>query len=243
MIHIFYRHYNVGGNISRHDSEHDARGSQRPQWFDYENCFKSLLRSIENKDVKLNLVMDGNFEDNWIYKYKNYYHLHKIIAGSDTKSFHMTNNIIKNDNEIAEHDLIYLLENDYLHLENWVEEVNLLYATYGKIMGYISLYDHLDKYYYEMYKELQSKIIVTNSRHWRVVPNTCGSFITTKQLFDADYDINSSWDGDFLKFKWLSENRNRFVLTPMPGLSTHCVKFCESPTIDWETESKKEFKI
>jgi hypothetical protein len=33
---------------------------------------------------------------------------------------------------------------------------------------------------------------------------------------------------------WLNENKGRFVLTPMPGLSTHCMDFLMSPIIDWK---------
>jgi hypothetical protein len=233
MIHIFYRHYNVGGSISRHDSEHNARGSQRPEWFDYEICFLSLLKSIKNKDVKLNLVLDGNFEDNWISKYKNYYNLINIKAGNDFDSFAQTNNIIKNDNNIQDNDLIYFLENDYLHVENWVDEIYELFNIYN-ISGYVTLYDHLDKYYYKMYENLTSKIIITNKHHWRTTPSTCGSFIVNKKTFMEDFDINSTWKGDHEKFLWLNKNRNRLVLSPLPGFSTHCVIGCESPTINWE---------
>jgi len=41
--------------------------------------------------------------------------------------------------------------------------------------------------------------------------------------------------GDHNKWLWLNENRNRFVFTPLPGLSTHCMNNLLSPTINWET--------
>jgi len=238
MIHIYYRHYNVGGNISKNDNEHKARGSQRPEWFDYEICFKSLLKTIKNKDVKLNIIMDGDYENNWIAKYKKFYDLHQIKAGTDQLSFWKTCEIIKNDSAVKDNDLIYLLENDYMHLNGWVDKVIELYNYYN-IAGYVSLFDHLDKYYYEMYKDLKSKIIVTSTHHWRIVPNTCGTFIINKQLFNADYDIHTTHEGDFNKFLWLEKNRNRFVVTPIPGLSTHSVLYCESPTINWEKYAKE----
>jgi hypothetical protein len=236
MIHIYYRHYNVGGNISKNDNEHKARGSQRPEWFDYEICFKSLLKTIKNQDVKLNVIMDGDYENNWIAKYKKFYDLHEIKAGTDCLSFWKTNKIIKNNEAIKDNDLIYLLENDYMHLSGWVDKVNELFNLYN-ISGYVTLYDHLDKYYYEMYRDLVSKIIITNTHHWRTTPSTCGSFIVNKTTFDQDFDINSTWNGDHEKFLWLNKNRNRIVLSAVPGLSTHCVIGCESPTINWKNYS------
>ena len=40
--------------------------------------------------------------------------------------------------------------------------------------------------------------------------------------------------GDHNKWLWLNENRERFVFTPLPGLSTHCMDGLLSPTINWE---------
>ena len=63
-IHIFYSHYNVTGTDNK----------SRPQWFDYEKCFVNLLNTIKDKsNIKLNIVMDGKIEDNWIKKYKEFY--------------------------------------------------------------------------------------------------------------------------------------------------------------------------
>ena len=59
-IHIFYRHYNISGN--------DNKG--RPSWFNFEQCFINLLSTIENKNINLHLVMDGNVESNFINQYK-----------------------------------------------------------------------------------------------------------------------------------------------------------------------------
>jgi hypothetical protein len=236
MIHIFYRHYDVGGRVNRQDAVHHARtdGNDRPMWFDFEKCFINLLSTIKNKNVKLNVVMDGDFNNNWISKYKTNFNLYEIQAGNDTKSFFATTNIIKNDETIKNNDIIYFLEDDYVHHPDWVECIEDLFITYANL-NYVSLFDHLDKYYYEMYKNLVSKIIVTNTRHWRTTPSTCGSFIIPKNIFMEDYDILSTRDGDHEKFLWLAKHRNRTVITPIPGLSSHCINGVESPTINWSS--------
>ena len=221
-LHIFYRHYNVQGTDNRN----------RPSWFDYEKCYDNLLSTVNfSKNVKINIVYDGK-EDNWI-KNKNFNKLHKIEAKEDMKSFWETIKLSHSDNSIEEDDLIYFLENDYMHVNGWVEKIFELFQTYNGL-DYVSLYDHNDKYFLPMYDNLTSKIFTSPSHHWRTTPSTCGSFVTTKQRLNEDFDILSTMRGDHNKWLWLNQNRNRFVFTPLPGLSTHCMNSLLSPTIKWE---------
>jgi hypothetical protein len=222
-IHIFYRHYNISG----------TDGKQRPEWFDYEKCLQNLLHTT-NKNVFINIIYDGKLTDkNFINNYKNKVNkIFEITGGSDFKSFQNTCEIIKNDSNIKDKDIIYFLENDYLHVENWTDKIIELFQTYE--MSYVSLYDHNDKYFLPMYDDLVSKIFTTLNHHWRTTPSTCNSFVLPKKIFDEDYDILSTMEGDHNKFIWLTENRNRFVVTPIPGLSTHCMSNLLSPTIEWK---------
>ena len=221
-IHIFYRHYNIEGN--------DNKG--RPQWFNYEKCFVNLLNTIKGKNVDLHLIMDGNIETNFIKKYKDRYILHTIEAKNDQSSFNQTWGIVKGL-PIGEKDLIYFLENDYLHVDDWVEKVLNIFQRYEGL-NYVSLYDHIDKYFAPMYEDLVSKIIVSDNHHWRTTTSTCGSFIVNKKIFEEDYNEHTTISGDHNKFIHLTQTKNRFILTPIPGLSTHCMEFLLSPTIDWE---------
>ena len=222
MIYIFYRHYNIKGT--------DNKG--RPLWFDYEKCFQNLLSSIKNQPVRLHVIFDGKIEDNFIWKYKNFYTHHQIDAGTDQISFTKTWEIV-NQLDVKDDDLIYFLENDYMHVNGWLNKVLELFQTYNGL-DYVSLYDHNDKYFLPMYDNLTSKVFTSQSHHWRTTPSTCGSFITTKQRFNEDFDILSTMRGDHNKWLWLNENRNRFVFTPLPGLSTHCMEGLLSPTIKWK---------
>jgi hypothetical protein len=229
-VHIFYRHYNTKENYRY----------GRPIWFNYENCLKNLLETIQSKDVSLNIVYDGKLDDgNFIHKYKDQVNkIYEVEGGTDFKSFQKTCEIIKNDSTINEKDIVYLLENDYLHIDDWVEKLTNLYSTYQGL-SYVTLYDCNDKYFAPMYEDLVSKLIVTDKLHWRTTPSTCNSFSLSKKSFDEDYDILSTMEGDHNKFLWLTENRNRFVLSPMPGLSTHCMEFLMSPIIDWKLINNK----
>jgi len=224
-IHIYYRHYNVSG----------TEVGRRPDWFDYEKCYDNLLTSLPDWDTdkyRINVIYDGdNIYNNWINNYSSH-KIYNITAGNDFRSFQQTCNIIKNDTNIKENDLIYFLENDYLHIDGWLDKIIELFSLYSGL-SYVSLYDHKDKYFLPMYEDLVSQIIITETHHWRTTPSTCGSFIINKKTFDEDFDVLSTVEGDHNKFLWLNSNRNRSVITPIPGLSTHCMKGLLSPTIDW----------
>ncbi len=71
------------------------------------------------------------------------------------------------------------------------------------------------------------------THHWKSTPSTCGSFILTKELFNHDYDTLSTMEGDHNKWLWLNQHKNRSIISPIPGLSTHCMEGLMSPTIDW----------
>jgi len=221
-IHIFYRHYNISGNDFKN----------RPSWFDFEKCFVNLLSTIEGENIDLHLIMDGEIESNFINQYKDKFILHQIKAGNDQSSFYQTWQIVK-ETKIEDQDLIYFLENDYLHLKGWVNKVKELFKTY-RLPHYVSLYDHNDKYFLSMYENLVSKIFTTETHHWRTTPSTCGSFIVNKNIFNLDYDVHTTTFGDHDKFLSLGQEKNRLIITPIPGLSTHCMEGLMSPTINWQ---------
>lgn len=238
MIHIFYR-----------TCLNNKFNNLRPNWFSYEKCFKNLLDTLNNNCL-LTIIFDGNlldFDTSFIKKYHKKYQIKTqlIEAGGDLESNHKTFEYINTLN-LQKDDLIYILENDYLHINNWSDYILDLYSLTGG-MHYTSLFDHADKYLCQnnvegewgMYKNLVSKIYTTNTRHWRTSPNTCGSFIVNKKLFDEDYDILSMRKADNTRFGILKEQKNRIVLTPIPGLNTHVQRPWMSPCIDWEKLSNE----
>tara|TARA_R110002167_G_C12519809_1_gene638075 strand:+ start:31 stop:711 length:681 start_codon:yes stop_codon:yes gene_type:complete len=223
-IHLYYRH-----------SSHSIV-KNRPEWFSFKSCWDNLLETIKDKEnIKLTLALDGNIEDDFTKDYKDKFQLFPTNHGSSLLSYRDLLLNIKNNTTIRPNDLIYFLENDYLHVNGWDESLLELYNTYDVSESYISLYDHNDKYTHPMYDELVTKLVTTSKCHWRTTPSTCGSFIITKKLFDLDYDIWSTAVGDHNTFLHLNQTRSRFVFTPIPGLSTHCMENLLSPTIDWST--------
>jgi hypothetical protein len=221
-INIYYRHA-----VNNH---HDR---WRPSGFNYENCFKNFLQTIENYDnINLTLALDGDINQDFTKKYQDKFTLFSTNYGSSLLSYRALLEYIK-EQPMESNELIYFIENDYLHKSNWVDEVVTLFSTYSGL-HYVSLYDHNDKYFSPAYDDLVSKIITTETHHWRTTPSTCGSFIINREIFEGDYDVQSTHVGDHNTFIYLNETRGRFVFTPIPGLSTHCMEGLMSPTIKWD---------
>jgi hypothetical protein len=181
--------------------------------------------------------MDGDINQDFTKNYQDKFTLFSTNYKSSLFSYRALLEYIK-EQPMESDELIYFLENDYLHTDNWVDKIINLFSTYSGL-DYISLYDHNDKYFLPMYDNLVSKIITTKTHHWRTTPSTCGSFIINRKIFEEDYDVQSTHVGDHNTFLWLNENRQRFVFTPIPGLSTHCMEDLMSPTIDWEKINNK----
>tara|TARA_R110000803_G_scaffold64289_1_gene125209 strand:- start:1667 stop:2428 length:762 start_codon:yes stop_codon:yes gene_type:complete len=248
-INIFYRHYNSVDDRFNGQGKHstifndESTGESikvpiRPKWFSYEDCFRNLLDTIKGKDVELHLIMDGDVEKGFMKNYKDHFTLHTIKAGSDQRSFNKTWEVAKSL-ETKDDELFYFLENDYLHVSHWVDNIIDVFETNPDIMHYISLYDHNDKYILASYQDLVSRVVIFNNQHWRSTPSTCGSFIIGKSLLKEDYDIQTSFNGDHEKFLHLNNIRGRCVLSPIPSLSSHCMSGLEAPIIDWETINNK----
>tara|TARA_R110000803_G_scaffold112545_2_gene180881 strand:+ start:121 stop:810 length:690 start_codon:yes stop_codon:yes gene_type:complete len=227
-IHIYYRHAS------------NCTVKNRPSWFSFEKCWVNFLKTIEGKDnINLTLALDGNIEDDFTKNYKDQFDLFSTDHGSSLLSYR---DLLKHIQKVKmdKDDLIYFVENDYLHLDSWVSKVLDLFSCYDSL-NYVSLYDHNDKYM-SIYDNLVSKIFTSKTHHWRTTPSTCGTFIITRDMFDKDYDIWESAVGDHNTFTYLNQERQRYVLTPIPGLSTHCMGGLMSPTIDWELINKNKIK-
>jgi hypothetical protein len=207
---------------------------QRPEWFDKVKIFENLKRTINPELAQLNILYDehfGNISETFLSSEKD---VRIINCGNEATSFLRTLEIVESSG-FDDDTIIYFLEDDYLHQENWCE---VLIEAFTLPIHYVSLYDHLDKYM--DYPDLVSKIFHTNSVHWRTVPSTCNTYAAKMGQLKEDMHIHKHYsaaspDGismDHAKFVHLG-NVGRTLVTPMPGYSTHC-DLLHSPTVNWE---------
>lgn len=240
MIHVINRHCKFS-NLSSNKA--------RPSYFSRKNCFINLITTINNNpEVQHHILFDGDMKEHFLSEYFCLNNLTMLNSGSGAKSFVDAINFALQLN-CDEEDIIYFVEDDYLHRPNWV---NILKEGMSiEDNCWISLYDHKDKYYrvlnsnikenYKaMYKDLKSEITVTNSCHWRTVASTTDTFaIKAKHLIQYKYPMTyfssiapHSLDHD----RGIFLTKQGFKLwTPMPGYSTHMEPDYMSPLINWET--------
>ena len=134
-------------------------------------------------------------------------------------------------NNLNVHNIIYIIEDDYMHLPNWPIVLEDIFTIYNDI-HYTCLYDHPDKYS-PRYKGLKSQIIIGRHCHWRTVPSSCGTFAFKGQTLFEDFTIHRNNLGDYNKFIKLAE-KNRCFISPTPGIATHCIDPFLGPYVNWE---------
>lgn len=118
-------------------------------------------------------------------------------------------------------DLIYFIEDDYLHKH----EAPKMLEEGIKRADYVTLYDHPDKYtrYYNMGE--YSKVIKTESSHWRFTASTCMTFASKVKTLKEDMEVwkkhtsdTHPWDHKI--FVELGE-KGRKLAVPIPGAACH----------------------
>ena len=195
--------------------------STRPEGFSKELVFLNLMNT---KDINTNITVlyDGNLENHWINNYN--VKVLQFDGGNGDKSFMYQVNYIKDQN-YTDDTIVYILEDDYLHKKGWPQ---ILREGFGAIQpstlkfDYITLYDHRDKYFYDMYTYLVSKIGISESVHWRTIPSTTNTFAMLYSTFMNDYKIHDAFkNNDNDKFLYLGK-AGRFIGSCMPAYSTHC---------------------
>jgi hypothetical protein len=227
MIRIFQRHCNFSTQSAH---------KPRPDWFDREKIFDSFITTLDER-VEYTAFHDsgnGSIEEHFL----NNKDVNKVsmLGGNDAQSFLNVLNFVIEQN-YDDNDIIYFLEDDYLHKSGWIDILLEGFEYIGA--DYYTLYDHPDKYYLQMYEDLQSKIIATPSIHWRTTPSTTNTYAckleTLKKHFPTHIkscDLVEKWTKDHDKFTELWYAGSNLV-SCIPGYSTHVEGNMLSPTIDW----------
>lgn len=229
-IHVFVRHCNVSPN---------SVNKERPSWFSKEKAFQNLLETKdENTHVYVMLDTASVKDPGQHFTSKYDVDVVPMHGGTDAHSFrNMINHVCSLNKKISEDAIIYLLEDDYLHLPGWTMAMREAFDS--KIAPYVTLYDHLDKYRHPLYKGLKSEVFVTESCHWRTTPSTTntyamlyGTLLSNKETHMKFSDLQVGYTFDHDKFLYLASIGQRLV-SSIPGLSTHVEEEFLSPVIDW----------
>ena len=141
--------------------------------------------------------------------------------------------------EIAD-DLIFFVEDDYLHFTQMLEE---MISSYQRISSQLKkdIFMCPSDYPYLYMNNKKTNILIGNKRHWRTVDQTLCTFMTSKNLF------NKYWDNFYKNClnrhepfeKYINEiYKQEICVSPMKSLSVHVTNINSSyglsPFIDYK---------
>jgi len=209
----------------------------RPFWYNKTQVFENFKNTLNPDLINYTIVYDefyGRIDKTFLSQEKNV----KIIkCGSECDSFLETLKTIQSQN-FGDEQIIYLLEDDYIHRPGWCD---IMLEGFKLKSHYLTLYD-----FDRMSQEYSCKIFTTPSSHWREVPVTTNTFACKYKTLIEDIEIHQKYSingvkeqegfhfsRDYDKF-WELHRQKRYLISPMPGWSTHCDKNAISPVIDWK---------
>ncbi len=137
-------------------------------------------------------------------------------------------------------DLVFFVEDDYLHFEPMMEE---MIASYERISSQIKkdIFMCPADYPYLYMNNNKTNVLIGNKRHWRTVQETLCTFMTSKELLEKHW-------GNFYKTcldrhdpfeKYINEIfKSEICISPLKSLSVHFTNvnssYGLSPFIDYQ---------
>ena len=223
---------------------------------------KSLIKSIsfcQNKYPKIEIktiIIDDNSKDENLDKIKKLIENKKIEIISlnhdkyktlirDQKSKETFSNLasLMKSFEIGKdhgEDLVFFVEDDYLHFEPMLEE---MIASYERVASQVKkdIFMCPSDYPYLYMSNEKTNILIGNKRHWRTINKTLCTFMTSKNL------LNKYWEN----FEKTCQDRNdpfekyineiyqkELCISPLKSLSLHLTNVNSSyglaPFIDYK---------
>jgi len=137
-------------------------------------------------------------------------------------------------------DLVFFVEDDYLHFEPMMEE---MIASYERISSQIKkdIFICPTDYPYLYMNNEKTNILIGNKRHWRTINKTLCTFMTSNALLNKYWDnfYNTCLNRNIPFEKHLNEiYKNEFCISPLKSLSLHLTNINSSyglsPFIDYK---------
>ena len=195
--------------------------------------------------VKLTIV-DHNSEEHVTQKYKkilnNQFFEHEILKLEFEKYKSSIENINEENKTVTENqksnmanikqslnlakesnDLIYFVEDDYLHNENSIEEMIFTYEKISTLFNDEIFLCPID-YPYLYIEPNKTNILIGNLNHWRRIDQTLCTFLTSSQMVNKHFNkLISMCEKEHYPFeKPLQEiYRKEYCFSPIPSLAVH----------------------
>jgi hypothetical protein len=207
--------------------------------------FKTIIVDDKSKEENLNKLkklIDGSGLDISITPLNHEKYKDKIKQQKKEQTFSNLASLLQSFELGKEHgeDLVFFIEDDYLHFEPMMEE---LIASYERIASQVNkdIFMCPADYPYLYMNNEKTNILIGNKRHWRTINQTLCTFLTTKSLLDKYWDnfYNTCLDRHEPFEKHLNEIYTKeFCISPLKSLSLHLTNvnssYGLSPFIDYK---------
>ncbi|MDC3035899.1 glycosyltransferase family 2 protein [Candidatus Pelagibacter sp.] len=188
--------------------------------------FKTLIVDDNSNTNNLNrirkLIENNNFE---IFSLDHQKFISKIKKQKTKETFSNLASLLQSF-EIGKNlgdDLIFFVEDDYLHFEPMLEEMVSSYERISSQIGRDIFMCPADYPYLYMTNE-KTNILIGSKRHWRTVNKTLCTFMTSKYFVEKYWDnlIKTCQDRNDPFEKYLNEIYEKEIcISPIKSLSLH----------------------
>ena len=212
----------------------------KPKYITNRNCLWNAVNIFQEVDFEDWNVMADNVSEETDVMIQSYIPRERIEYvsvghGAGTFNLALDKALTFDDNEI-----VYFIENDYLHLPNSKKIIEEGLNEIGA--DFVSLYDHPDKYidganpYVQGGGEM-TRVMLSTSSHWKATNSTTMTFASKVKTLRKTENIlreytQGSYPRDFDMFVHLY-NSAHYLVTPIPGYSTHGETAWLTPLINW----------
>ena len=212
----------------------------KPKYINNRNCLWNAVNTFQDVGFEDWTVIADNISeetDVMIQDYMPRERIEYVSVGHCAGTFNLAldKSLTFDDNEI-----VYFIENDYLHLPGSKRIIEEGLDEIGA--DFVSLYDHPDKYidganpYVQGGGEM-TRVMLSTSSHWKVTNSTTMTFASKVKTLRKTENIlreytQGSYPRDFDMFVHLY-NSAHYLVTPIPGYSTHGETAWLTPLIDW----------
>ena len=204
-----------------------------------QHCLENCIKEFGKENITI--LGDTLNEETKTYVESLNLRLIEVSNGTGAGTFRDALDLAIKENK--DNDLVYLLEDDFLHKPN---SKNIIIEGLSKYNGYITLYDHPDKYlnkenggnpFIEQGGEA-TRLVKTDSVHWKITNSTVMSFACRTSRIKSDYELilkhsSANITDSFRFFIDLNQIKGIPVLSSVPGYSTHCESSWLSPLTNW----------
>ena len=207
--------------------------------------FQTIIVDDKSKEENLNKLkklIDGSGLDISIISLNHDKYKNTIKQQVNDQTFSNLASLLQSFELGKEHgdDLVFFVEDDYLHFEPMMEE---MIASYERIASQVNkdIFMCPTDYPYLYMSNEKTNILIGNKRHWRTINQTLCTFMTTKSLLDKYWDNfkNTCLDRNDPFEKHLNEiYKSEFCVSPLKSLSLHLTNvnssYGLSPFIDYK---------